>query len=162
MLTTCYFTITLNVLFELLSHVRSSKTLPLAASLILLKLLYPGGFYVVLCSHASLVLQWVSSHLWRRRILHYERRFEPWFLRHSNDSGYADSNVCRHGNAFLTLKLIVIYFQLAMSLTLWTHRCWNGLTTTEQLWTAFTLYSKYHLAEHWFDYCRCAWVHFAA
>jgi len=48
-------------------------------------------------------------------------------LRHSNDSGYAESDVCRHGNAFLALKLIVIYFQLAMSLTLWTYRCWNGV-----------------------------------
>ena len=33
----------------------------------------------------------------------------------------------RHGNGFLAFKLIVIYFHLAMSLTLWTYRCWNGL-----------------------------------
>jgi len=99
----------------------------LGSTLILLKLLSPCDFCVVLCSHASLVLQWVSTQLRRRRIIHHERRFEPWILRHSNDSGYAESDVCRHGNAFLALKLIVIYFQLAMSLTLWTCRCWNGV-----------------------------------
>ena len=35
--------------------------------------------------------------------------------------------VCCHGNAFPPLKRIVIYFQLAMSLTLWTQRWLNGL-----------------------------------
>lgn len=71
--------------------------------------------------------------------------YSEWALTYGDDASYAknsasnlgfyvtamtavtQSDVCRHSNAFLALKQIVIYFQLAMSLTLGTYRCWNGV-----------------------------------
>jgi hypothetical protein len=129
MLTSCNFTHTLNFLFLLLSH-----TLDLRK-----RFLVSCGFNISETSHCwwFLLCPLLTCKL---RVTVSEH--PPIVMTHSTPwtviGALAFTSLqCQrlrrvkcvrcHGNAFPPLKVIVIYFQLAMSLTLWTHWWRNGL-----------------------------------